>query len=220
MAGLLDTFMGSFGAAAPPLLPAAGLTAWLAVLIAVLYSFNLAPRLAERLFSSALMGALVLATTVAISPKVSQSLFWGQAAACSIPSLILATVYPGLIQKTPQKGYGYWLGFILAFTAGGFSETYVALQTSTFAVLLLAAITASRPGAINKTMAWYLTGFLGSFTALIIVFVSPGNLVRQHLFPPPPGLMELLKITLASWLAFWVRTLTTPTILAGLVSLL
>jgi hypothetical protein len=43
-----------------------------------------------------------------------------------------------------------------------------------------------------------VAGLLGSIMALLTVMLAPGNQYRQEYYPPPPGLEELLKISLNS----------------------
>ncbi len=198
-ANFFDSLMGYIGPSFTPYSSAVVIVIWLVVLIGVLRLIMAAPRKRTRFLDTLLLAAILLSATLIISPNVAQSLYWGQGMRSVIPPLILGTAFVGLIQyrseQLPKKSW-YW--FIIAgsltFVAGGFSETYVVLQTSILAMIILfgfAFVLDSQNLAldvsivIRNLLPFLVTGLLCSILSMVVVIVAPGNIVRQAFFPPP-----------------------------------
>jgi len=101
--------------------------------------------------------------------------------------LVLATALVGWIAHMSHAGVGRWpvaggVSFVLAFLAGGTSETFAAAQVT---ALVLAWVIALMAGGRNLR-AMLLIGLCGALLALAIVAVSPGNNVRQETAAPSP----------------------------------
>lgn len=79
------------------------------------------------------LAALIIVSTLATSPAVDQSLYWATGAVTYVVPLVLLTIYVGFLFRMAGTGNKPRLSFLilsacLTFTAGGFSETYAALQ--------------------------------------------------------------------------------------------
>ena len=204
------------------------ITIWLTVLIIVIYQLTIGFQNQSRYFTAALISTAILITTFEIAPTVAQSVYWGQGMRSVVPPLILGTVYIGVLQfhqnqNPPKKQRYYW--FILCggttLIAGGFSETYVALQTSALAIVLLILISPIMPGSKRELTPLIVSGLIGSILALVIIALAPGNLIRQANFPPSPGLLQMLGIMGIGTAIFFLRLLSTSYLITifGIVTL-
>ena len=215
-ANFFDSLMGYIGPPFTPYASAVVIVIWLVVLIGVLRLIMAAPRKRTRFLDTLLLATILLSATLIISPNVAQSLYWGQGMRSVIPPLILGTAFVGLIQyhseQLPKKS---WFWFIIAgsltFVAGGFSETYVVLQTSILAMITLfgfAFVLDSQNLAldvsivIRNLLPLLVTGLLCSILSMVVVIVAPGNIIRQAHFPPPPNLLNIVKIAMESMMQF------------------
>jgi hypothetical protein len=137
----------------------------------------------------------------------------------SLGALLLAPSQSG--GKTPLS----WLRLpgilLLAFFAGGFSETTAALQTTAL-LLALAAVLIFLKAPARKTWSLALgVALLGSLLAMLVLFISPAAILRQQrYFVPPPGLWTLLGMTFQfafDFITLTLRGLVIPALVAGAV---
>ena len=215
-ASYLDGLFGSIGPGITPYVPPVVITIWLTVLIIVVRQLTNGFQKKSRYFAAVLISIAILITAFEITPTVAQSVYWGQGMRSVVPPLILGTCYIGVLQyhqnlNPPKKQQYLWYLLCGGITliAGGFSETYVALQTSALAIVLLLLIGPIFPGAKRKLPPLIASGFIGSVIALAIIALAPGNQVRQAAFPPPPGLLQMLGIMGISLAFFLLRILST-----------
>jgi hypothetical protein len=158
-----------------------------------------------------MFAGLIIFATLKTAPNVVQSLYWQAGALSYIAPLILFSFYLGSLSRSVRAATAHaarppWLvlcGFAaLTFAAGGFSDAYVALQTCG---LLLGIIVCARyaPAGLGSRLRISLAaGLVGSLLALTVVVLAPGNGVRQTFYPPPPGLLQILKLSALDLLRF------------------
>ena len=96
-ASIIGTWLTSLGPGAAPYVPAAVIIIWLAVLAWTLHQVAATQGWSLRGLSAITLAVVILSTTVQISPKVDQPLFWMQAMADTIPALVLGTLFAGLV---------------------------------------------------------------------------------------------------------------------------
>ncbi|MEW5745313.1 MAG: DUF6056 family protein [Nitrospirota bacterium] len=227
-ANLLDALAGYIGPGITPYAPAAALMAWLAVLSFPLYQCSPVSEKGQERYLSLLMAAAILFTTLEITPNAAQSLYWGQGMRSVVPPLILASAYAGLVlyyqQRLQSSGSSSVLLMVsgaVTFVAGGFGETYAVLQTSALLVLLM-VVMADAGHSRRNLLVFVAAGLLGSALAMVTIVAAPGNKFRQALYPPPPGIEELLRVAMRSMLDF-IKTIVASkrhlSSLLGLVAL-
>lgn len=233
-ANFLHSLTGVAGPRLTPFDVPIALFIWFAAMVFALYQFPSVPSRLTRFCLSALLAAALLFSILELSPSVTQSLYWGQGMQSYLPPLILAAVCVGLLgygSTHPQSLKRSILWGLLAggivFIAGGFDETYVALQTSALAVALLVGFALGSADFKRKFLPQATICFLGSLASLAVVFFAPGNKVRQTHFHHLPGLTTLLKIAVGSTIDFlspqwalWDRNLSLLAllVLSGLVA--
>jgi hypothetical protein len=97
------------------------------------------------------------------------------------------------------------ISLVAAFALGGFSETYVVLQTAALALLL-----ASLPFVIapprRRAAAIVGAGLLGSVLSALTIVLAPGTQLRRSLMPPPPDLASLVEASVRDEYLFLART--------------
>ena len=219
-ANILDSVFGYLGPRITPSVTLIILIVWFGALIcAAASTFRL---LLDRPSISVcvLTAAVLLFVVVEITPNVGQSLYWGQGMRSVIPPLILGTVFAMLVTRSaivPGIKFGWIVAAAaLTFIAGGFSETYVALQTVSITLALV--VTLLVHPRKRRLISILLAGLIGSVTALGIVVSAPGNAVRRTPFPEPAW-QPLLRISLDGFLQFFTKLFATKLNCLSLVGL-
>jgi hypothetical protein len=153
---------------------------------------------------------------VLLAPDRTQTIYWRMGAlhytfplALLLLNLAACTAELGAAWAARIGGAGrllYGLGvFLLAFFAGGFSETFAALQAGVFALGCAAALL--HPHTRQRVTASFLPALAGGLTAMGLMLLSPSNAWRQAALPPPASLGEFLFYTLRYTLDFAADTL-------------
>jgi hypothetical protein len=225
-ADLVDSAMGFVGPCVTPYGTPSILTAWLLVLIIVVYQFTCS-RNPGRFWLATLMASLILFSTLEVAPTVTQSIYWGQGMRSVVPPLILGLIFVALAQRARVAGdngnvvppYAV-AGGLLTFAAGGFSETYLSMQTSLLAVLLIVQLASGASGSKSRLFSIIVAGLCGSVLAGSLVVLAPGNAFRQAYYPPSPHLFATMRIAVQSTIEFLLYPLFFPTKVAALLGVL
>ena len=170
---------------------------------------------------------LVLFSLLA-APNLFQVFYWRTGMLTYFMPLVVQVCLGALLLAQPLPGDRPLLSWLrlpgillLAFFAGGFSETTAALQTTAL-LLALAAVFIFLKTHAQKS--WFLAlgvALLGSLLAMLVLFISPAAILRQQrYFVPPPGLWSLLGLTLQfafDFITLTLRGLVIPALVAGAV---
>jgi hypothetical protein len=201
------------GPSLTPFLPAAALILWVAAMTFLFYQWIRFRTGSRSWIFPVLLASISIAAVLSASPNIYQSLYWQTGMLTYLLPLILFTAYLGFLGSiarieisNQRRIFPYLLGFCWPFFMGGFSETFVSVQTAgLFSILVILLLVKS--GDSFKLLRRIVTlGLLGSLAALILVASAPGNAVRQGLMPAHPELLELLGSTLKDWYIFTART--------------
>jgi hypothetical protein len=182
-ASLLDALVGLASPFIVPFAPAIAIILWLVTITWALTRFGFS------LFKAELSAVFIISVTLAWTLDPYDSLCWGQGMRSVIPPLILIPI----ILAT----HSWFLAFLVAFIAGGFSETFSVLQVTL--LISLAVFWGER----RKVL---LAAFVGALLALIMVAIAPGNLVRVSLYPDPT-LVSTIDLTNLVSISFLLRSL-------------
>lgn len=198
-----------------PYLPALALIVWLVALAWLIFQFRLARGYLHRLLIALPMAELIIFATLDDNKGgVYEALYWQTGMLTYVAPLICLTIYAGYLkhvyERAAQKfpaSRAYTLGTIffsvsLAFIAGGFSETYVALQTCLLLVAVVACQTSANKTLRRTLLPLLIAGLVASVTAAIIILLAPGNKVRQAFYPPHPAWPVIFKTSLEHALGF------------------
>jgi hypothetical protein len=137
------------------------------------------------------------------SPNLFQTLLWRIGLITYTLPLVFLTLLVGLIlngilkdRDGSQSRQGLILGLIgclmVAFFAGGLSETYVSLQTGLLGLALLCTFLVAKAKTRRVWFWWLGVSLIGSLIALLIVLLAPGNTIRQASMLPSTGIFELV----------------------------
>jgi hypothetical protein len=195
---------GLLGSAGPGLarwLPALAEVVWLVALAwAILPLLRKAAWPRPRLVAVITAG-LALLVLFSATPNLFQSFFWQDGFVNYSLPLIGLTINGGLCLRVWSSKLNPVLvaigAFLLAFVCGGFTEAFITMQIALFGLALLAAwvlIRKEKRGALIPVLA---AAMAGGLVALLIVFVAPGNQVRQAAaVGSNPGLLRIITFSL------------------------
>jgi hypothetical protein len=205
-ASVLDAMTGLLGPKVVPLIVPFTIFIWLTVLTA--FFLNFLYRLKNRFWVSLALAGTILFTLFLMAPDIRQSLYWGQGMRSVVPPLIMGTIQVSLLNYMRSREwttFQLWLwgalSFLWALVTGGFSETYASFQVAALLFSLLVILVLEK-FKFSNTSLFLASGLLGGVSALILVILAPGNSERQAFFPPPPGIIELLTISVKSYLLY------------------
>lgn len=174
-------------------------------------------------FISLLIGSSSVFITLATSPYIQQSFYWIDGfRAYTLPIIILPfsfTIY-SLLTRDNSKFHVMtvaFISFLLPFVNGGLSETFAAFQFALVGACILSYLLIEHPIKFDKPLLGLLSGWAGSFAALVAIITAPGNSIRQQFFPAPPGVIKLFSISLESYISFLHTILVTPEKVMGLL---
>jgi hypothetical protein len=191
-----------------PLLPALTLGIWIIAAAWTVYQFRDWGFQSHASLVSLLIANLLLFSILDSIPNVHQSLYWQTGMLTYIAPLILFTWMIGIFmynlrRETNQRltGSALLLG-ILAFLAGGFSEMYVAMQTTAFFTAIVVTHILRQEDRKRAQTPLLIAGFVGSIISMAVVFFAPGNEIRQALTPESPGLLKIISLSLFYGLKF------------------
>lgn len=198
-----------------PFLPALVLVAWLLITFWTVSRLARVLHLARPRLVSFLLASLVIYVSLDSLPNIGQVLYWQTGMLTYVAPLICLTLMVEiLVQRSTQgadatrRSIALWSIILagLAFVAGGFSDTYVAVQVSIFSLALLLVLVGpslrlSRPAG-RLLRLFILACLLGALLAMLVVFAAPGNARRESFFPPHPDMLHVLGASVVHSLGF------------------
>jgi len=177
-----------------------------------------------------LLAEVLVFFTILEAPQQYQTLYWRIGLVGYTLPLVFLALLIGLIFNRLRKadpGRLSWGGSAtcaaLAFFAGGFSVTYVTLQTGLLALALIAVWLAIRPPSRRNIRMLVGAALVGSLLALLVVVIAPGNAVRLSAMPARPHLFPLIRMAVTNSFIFVYISLKDyafQNILAVLVSMM
>jgi hypothetical protein len=195
------------------------LVIWVPVLA---WTFLQVSRFMRHSFSrwfSLILAAILVYFTILESPQQFQTIFWRIGLITYTLPLVFLALLTGLIlngMKEAMDGRRAWPGlvfglvscFTITLFAGGFSETYVTLQTSILGLALFVTFLVARGTIKRAWLLWLGISFAGSLIALLIVLSAPGNTVRQAAISPQPlNIFILIRMSAGNAFTFMYMTL-------------
>jgi len=185
-----------------PYLPAIALCLWLAVTTWAVYQFRTWGPRSSALSASLLIASLLIFTVLENIPNVHQSLYWQTGMLTYIAPLIFSTIIIGIFICNLRRatfpsvpGSALFLA-VLVILAGGFSEMYIAMQTTAFLIAIVIFLIFTNDDRKRPILTLLVVGLAGSIISMVIIFVAPGNEIRQTLTPESPGLLNVIGLSL------------------------
>jgi hypothetical protein len=128
--------------------------------------------------------------------------------------LIFLVLLAGLVIRFSTRAQsgrvhrGGWVACaLIAFLAGGFSETYLTLQISIALLGLIIVLFLVKGYSRRKWLLMVSAILIGSLFSLAVVLASPGNAIRQAAMPPPPDILSWIKMIVLHAFLFMYRVL-------------
>ena len=144
-----------------------------------------------------LLGLAEVFYCVLLAPDRLQSVYWRLGTLhYTFPLALLLANLGWMAGRRRQGGFSWGfavLSGLLAFFAGGFSETFAALQTGLLGLVIAGLWLMRREGRGGPGLA---AGALGSLLAMGVMALSPSNAWRQAAMPPPSSLLDLVTYSL------------------------
>jgi len=223
-ANVLDAICGYLGPKASPYSTGVVVALWFAALAFAIQRLLRVFHRDASIWLSVLTAAILLFVTLELTPNVGQSLYWGQGMRSLVPPLILAAIFISILGTVSLRGarrLGWFLGLglLLTFIAGGFSETYVAVQTIALAMAVVIRFLKQDRNRYTGS-ALLLAGLVGSVLAMIVVISAPGNAIRRTPFPKSPAPPDIAKISVVGFVSFFDKAFGSGinlVVVAGLV---
>ncbi len=186
-----------------PILPTLALALWLLAVIFLILRWQRWLRMSRSIILAFALSGLVIFATLEGSPNVYQSLYWQTGVLTYTLPLILLTAYLGWLllytDGLPDKSRHSWAipaSGAAPFVFGGFSETYVSVQTALLIALIILSTIMLKGKKRRQVNAFLGAGIVGSLLAMLVIVIAPGNLIRRGLMPPSPDPLELIKKSL------------------------
>jgi hypothetical protein len=142
-----------------------------------------------------------------LAPDRLQTIYWRMGMLHYSLPLPLLLIQLGLVMRWAAQPQRSLTGvsaaiFLLAFFAGGNSETFAFLQFGLWSLAILAALVLMRGMRRMRISALVLAPLGGSLLALVVMFFSPQNADRLAVMPPPDNLLLIIPYTLRFVAAF------------------
>jgi hypothetical protein len=161
-----------------------------------------------------LLAEMVIFFTILESPQRYQTIYWRIGLVGYTLPLVFLSFLTGLIFnrfKKSDPGHAPWgsmlLCAVLAFFSGGFSITYVTLQTGLLGMALAGVWLAIRPPSRRNSLFLVGAALAGSLVALLVVALAPGNAVRMALMPARPHFFPFIPMAVTNSIIFIYLTL-------------
>ena len=157
---------------------------------------------------------LVVLSTIVGAPSRLQSLYWRDGTFnYTAPLVVLPFLLVIFVNMLGQLRPAWRLILtslgcaVLAFAAGGMSESFIAFEVALFLIAAAIALVIWRGWLRSQGLVLLGFSLFGAVAALVITWLSPSIHFRQAHFPPPPDLLTLVKQSLRYGYIF-MRTYT------------
>jgi len=198
-----------------PLLPTLEIIAWFACLLFVFYQIGQAFYARAAYLVASLSALTIVFFTFYLAPNQYQNLFWLSAMQTYTTPLILATLLFGFlisIARAPKLRVPFAIGLgLLAFFAGGFSETTGLWQFTCWGILLAWALIYRNKSTLARNAIQPALILIGADAlALVVMALCPANFNTGGVFTHP-DIITLIRSSLSFAAGFlWFDLRGTP----------
>jgi hypothetical protein len=177
-----------------------------------------------------LLAEAVVFFSILESPQRYQTIYWRIGLVGYTLPLVFLSLLIGLIFNRFKKADPIQIPWrsmvlcaVLAYFSGGFSITYVTLQTGMLGLALAGVWLTIRPPSRRNSLFMVGAALAGSLVALLVVALAPGNAIRMALMPARPHLLPFIRMAVTNSVIFIYLTLKSyafQNVLAVLVPML
>jgi hypothetical protein len=216
------------GPGASALLPGLLLISWLVALIWMTYEFWKIFNLRYPTFFAFFLGTLALYSITLGIPNIYQAVYWTSGSLTYTAPMVTLTFYLAFaLWVIRRRLSGMLLAIALivsvaiAFIAGGFSETTVALNTVILGLAILGCWRFLPPDVKRLGIIVFATGFVTMVLAMILMIAAPGNAIREAAHPVESrGMIQVGLLALKNAAAFLAIQLSRFSLVPALVCLI
>jgi hypothetical protein len=146
-------------------------------------------------------------------PNLFESVFWNIGAISYSLPLVGFTIIVGILMRVCLHiltGWGWVFPVILlTIIVGGLSEVFIAMLITIYTLAILSILLIRNPKARKTIWFYMITGLFSAILALMIVWIAPGNALRQASTSQgqPTTLILLPKVILRSTLIIFYEFL-------------
>jgi len=182
---------------------------WVAALTWAILQAARVIRLRVPALLSLLLAEALVFFSILEAPQQYQAIYWRIGLVTYTLPLVFLAFLVGLIfnqlckadpVRLPWRGSAACAA--LAFCAGGFSETYVTLQTGLLALALISVWLVVHPPFRRNTLVLVGMALVGSLLALLAVGLAPGNAVRLAAMPARPHIFPFIRMAVTNSMIF------------------
>jgi hypothetical protein len=192
----------SLGAGAAQLLPFLLILAWVLTLSFLIRNVIRMIGLEAPISATIVIAALIELAILAGVGNRFQSIYWFTGIVTYTVPLVMLCAYLAILltnrgERRLSIGAPGWLiiSFVGMFFLGGFSETYVAVQTTLLGGLIVGTLFLGRSRSNRDYLKFLGLGLLGSVSSMIAIILAPGNSARATFLPERTGILLLLDRT-------------------------
>jgi hypothetical protein len=197
---LLVGFQDLFGPAAIRWIPGLVLLLWVLAWVVCIHQAAQLFKLRVLPLWVGLFALVQVFFAALLAPDRLQTLYWRMGTLhYSFPLLLLLLNLALAAGWRRRAGRGLLWGAAicaLSFFAGGFSETFAAMQTGVYLLILAAGLALGRGVERRQTVRILLPGLAGALAAMVLMMLSPSNAWRQAALPATPSLPQLIELIL------------------------
>ena len=156
-------------------------------------------RFPQRWYVALFLNQLLTYFMLLMAPNLFQSLFWRSGMVsyfAPIPffGLSLILLILGLIKGFP---WYRWIGlFLVAFFSAGLSETFAALETGSWLLMILGGLLFMKKEQRHSLLLGVTPALIGSLTAMCIMVLSPGNSMRLETLEQAASIWQVVYLAL------------------------
>lgn len=139
---------------------------------------------------------------ILLTPDRFQSVYWRTGSATYLAPLVMLTYLSAFtidrVRNNVNKRPPTWeivLVFITTFLTGGFSETTLTLQIGLLGLGFLTVWFLAKGNDRRVALILLTSALVGSIASFIVVFLAPGNAIRQSLLPEPPQPLQIILLS-------------------------
>jgi len=199
-----------FGRAAIRTWTALVIVLWVFALTWLLVQASRLVRLPVSIGLALLIAEAIVFFTILEAPQQYQSFYWRIGTITYTLPLVFLAALLGLVfnraRKTAPDRISWWgvaVCAVIAFSAGGFSETYVTCQTAFLGMGLIGLWLGAKSPARRNWLVLAGAALIGSLLAMAVVVAAPGNAVRLAAIPTSrPDFLSLIRMSATSAFLF------------------
>ncbi|TFH31826.1 MAG: hypothetical protein E4G99_13500 [Anaerolineales bacterium] len=197
---LFINLLEGLGPRVAQILPGFSLLAWSMAFMLLLRGIARSINVQLRGLSIVVIGSAAVYAIVDGVPNTFQSIYWLTGISTYTIPLIFGMFYGNwlisqarLEATSSKRRITLGLSALIAFMLGGFSETYVSIQTTMLGMAFIIVLWYRQAPEAKRLRGILLSGIAGSIVSMIVILIAPGTGVRTSLVSSPANILVILQ---------------------------